>query len=133
MVLRKAAIVYRLNRAKELLFEVSVCKDNGFNATVINRLYYACFHATNALLLTRDITAKTHSGVISMLYEHFVKPGVIEKQKAAFYSSLMQERLDDDYSDFIVVDDETVEEFYQPAVDYVTYLEEIINSVIEND
>lgn len=44
-------IKYRLNRAGESLEEaVLLAENNKWNA-VINRWYYACFYAVNALLL----------------------------------------------------------------------------------
>ena len=40
---------YRLQRAKETILEVEVHIQNKFWNTAINRLYYACFYAVEAL------------------------------------------------------------------------------------
>ena len=69
---REQAIKLKLQKANALLGEAEVLMQNKFYATVINRLYYGCFHATKALLLTKDLTPKTHSGVINLLHPHFV-------------------------------------------------------------
>ena len=45
--------------------------------TAVNRLYYACFYAVNALLLKYGIPAHTHNGTKSMLGLHFVSNGKI--------------------------------------------------------
>jgi hypothetical protein len=38
----------------------------------------------------------------------------------------MQERNEDDYNDFIVVDEARVREFIEPAKEYVSYIESLI-------
>ena len=111
-----------------MLGEAEVLMQNKFYATVINRLYYGCFHATKALLLTKDLTPKTHSGVINLLHLHFVQPGLFDMEQASFYSRLLQERMEEDYSDFIIEDAETTEGFIIPAKDYVSYVEGLIKT-----
>ncbi len=51
---RQQAIELKLRKARSLLNEAHVLFENKFYATVINRLYYSCFHATKALLLAKD-------------------------------------------------------------------------------
>ncbi|MDX2045477.1 MAG: HEPN domain-containing protein [Chitinophagaceae bacterium] len=103
---------------------------NKFYATVINRLYYSCFHATKALLLLKDLTPKTHSGVVAMLNRHFVQSGDFDMMQASFYSRLMQERINEDYSDEIIEDPENAKELIVPARQYVAYIETLIQKLI---
>jgi uncharacterized protein (UPF0332 family) len=123
---RELAIKLKLQKANALLGEAEVLMQNKFYATVINRLYYGCFHATKALLLTKDLTPKTHSGVINLLHLHFVQPGLFNMEQASFYSRLLQERMEEDYSDFIIEDAENTEGFIAPAKAYVSYVEGLI-------
>ncbi len=125
---REQAIKLKLQKANALLGEAEVLMQNKFYATVINRLYYGCFHATKALLLTKDLTPKTHSGVINLLHLHFVQPGLFDMEQASFYSRLLQERMEEDYSDFIIEDAESTEGFIIPAKDYVSYVEGLIKT-----
>ena len=125
---REQAIKLKLQKANALLGEAEVLMQNKFYATVINRLYYGCFHATKALLLTKDLTPNTHSGVINLLHLHFVQPGLFDMEQASFYSRLLQERMEEDYSDFIIEDAETTEGFIIPAKDYVSYVEGLIKT-----
>jgi uncharacterized protein (UPF0332 family) len=69
--------------------EVDMQLQNHFYTTAINRLYYSCFHATKALLLTKDLTPKTHSGVVTMLHQYFVLPDLFNRNHAAFFSKLI--------------------------------------------
>ncbi len=78
---KSAAIELKLTKAKLLLDEISILQQHKLNATIINRLYYACYHANKALLLTKDLIPKTHSGVISLLHKHFVNEGFLMQQK----------------------------------------------------
>ena len=78
MIDQSNIIKLRIAKAKGLLSEVEPLMNLQFYTTVINRLYYSCFHATSALLLTRNITPKTHKGVANMLNLQFVKTGEFE-------------------------------------------------------
>jgi len=127
---QKLAIQLKLKKAKALLDEADVLFQNRFYATVINRLYYSCFHATNALLLTKNMIPKTHSGVIHQLHLHFVQPGNFDSTYASFFSRLMQERIEEDYTDVIMEDEENTRSFIEPARKYVLYLEMLIEKTL---
>jgi hypothetical protein len=51
---KSASIQLKLSKAKILLTEVDVILEHHFYITAVNRLYYSCYHATKALLLTND-------------------------------------------------------------------------------
>ena len=123
---REQAIKLKLQKANAVPNEAEVLMQNKFYATVINRLYYGCFHASKALLLTKDLTPKTHSGVVNMLHLHFVQPDLFDMARASFYSRLLQQRIDDDYNDFIIEDAETTKGFIEPAREYLRYVESLI-------
>jgi len=125
---KQDSIELKLAKATALLSEVPVLMQHGFYATVINRLYYACFHATKALLLSKDIIPKTHSGVIGMLHKNFVQEGLFEYEHAAFFSRLMQERIEDDYNDFLIPDEDEVKEFVDPAKKYIAYIYQMLKT-----
>jgi uncharacterized protein (UPF0332 family) len=50
----KALVRYRMERAIEALDEAKVMFDSGHINTYVNRLYYACFYAVSALLLSHE-------------------------------------------------------------------------------
>jgi uncharacterized protein (UPF0332 family) len=129
MTEKEQAIALKLEKARSLMSEVEVQLQNHFYTTAINRLYYSCFHATKALLLTKDLTPKTHSGIVSMLHQHFVSDGSFDKIHAAFFSKLMQERIDDNYGDFMRAEFDEVKEFIAPAKEYIDYIKRLIESI----
>lgn len=45
-------VKYRIENAESTLKEVLSHKENGFYNTAVNRMYYACYYAASALLMT---------------------------------------------------------------------------------
>ncbi len=86
------------------------------------------FTPLRTLLLTKDLIPKTHSGTITLLHEHFVLKGKFDSHHSSFFSHLMKQRADNDYSDFLIRNDDEVIDFIEPAKNYVAYIEELINS-----
>lgn len=74
-----------------------------FRATV-NRAYYAVFYAASAVLLTKGLERRRHSGVIGAFREHLVKPGLIEAQYSNIYGETLAIREDADYAVEIPID-----------------------------
>ena len=70
MLIRKAK--RRLDAAHHLLRE-------GFYEDAVSRAYYSMYFAAKALLLKRDITVRTHKGLLSKFGLEFVNEGVVEK------------------------------------------------------
>ena len=94
--------------------------------TALNRLYYAYFYATTAILLSKNLFPKTHSGTTALLHQHMVKQFGFDVAKSAFYTRLMQQREKDDYNDFLIVDKTLVEKYIQPAREYIDYVISLI-------
>jgi len=76
----KTLILYRMGRAHEALDEALLLLQEGHANTFVNRLYYACFYAVSALLLTKGLSSAKHSGVRALFHQKFVKPGVVDAE-----------------------------------------------------
>jgi uncharacterized protein (UPF0332 family) len=122
----KELIKYRINRAKETLSEVPSLITLGYFNTAVNRIYYSCFYAVNALIIQKGLSAKRHDGVRQMFGLHYVKTGLISKEFAKYYTDLFDRRQTGDYDDFINYDKETVEELLKPANDFIQEIEKLI-------
>ena len=57
-----------LKRTKETIPEVEKHIENEFWNTAINRMYYACFYAVGALLISRNIEVSSHSGIPTSIW-----------------------------------------------------------------
>lgn len=64
-------------------------------------MYFAVFHAAEALLYAKGIEATSHKAVASLLAVHFVRPGTLPRETSAKFSALMAGRHDADYNEAI--------------------------------
>lgn len=119
---RIESLELQLEKAKALMGELNVLLEHGFYSTVVHTLYYACFHATKALLLTKDLVTKTHKGVATLLYQQFVETGEFEKQKASFFKSLMEKRNESDYGDTMIHQEMEIKPLVEPAKECFAYV-----------
>lgn len=115
----KDLIRYRLDRAYESLEESLVLLEKGYINTFVNRLYYACFYAVSALLLTKNLSSAKHSGVRSLFNQHFVKGGGIPVELGELYDMLFRNRQKGDYADFVRFDPAEVKSWYDEAKKFV--------------
>jgi hypothetical protein len=126
----RALILYRLERAHESLDEANVLLERGHSNTFVNRLYYACFYAVSALLLTKDLSSAKHSGVRSLFHQNFVKEGIISKELGQVYDKLFDNRQKGDYADMIRFDFNIVRNWYDEAEQFVKAIENITKAAV---
>ena len=124
---RNEIVKYRLSRAHETLREVDILIENQLWNTAVNRLYYACFYAVNALLLDKEISAHTHAGVRQMFGMHFIKNGLIDKELGRYYSNIFDKRITGDYDDFIDYQKADVLSLLKPAKELIQEIDKLIN------
>lgn len=87
-----------LGEAHTLLAEVRTLKDSSMrDKTAVNRLYYACFHATRAALYNRGHDPKTHEGIKVLLGKELVQNGALAATHGTFFSQLYDHRQRADY------------------------------------
>ncbi len=87
---RKALIAYRMQRAYDTMKEAEVMIRETFYNAAINRMYYACYYATVALLLKNNIQTQTHNGVKTMLGLHFVSTGKLPLRIGKTFTTLLR-------------------------------------------
>ena len=123
---KDALIAYRTQRADETLQEAELMINEQLYHGAINRLYYACYYATEALLLKDHIQAQTHSGVKTMLAMHFVSTGKIPVAIGKTLSTLYEKRQSSDYDDFVYCNQTDVDELTVKAVEFIQTIENLI-------
>jgi uncharacterized protein (UPF0332 family) len=129
----KTLILYRLERAHEAIEEANVLLEKGYANTSVNRLYYACFYAVSALLLTKDLSSAKHSGVRSLFHQNFVKPGTVTIELGQFYDKLFRNRQKGDYVDFVRFNIDEVRPWYDETCKFVEIIENIVKKEISTD
>ena len=116
---RDALVKYRIEKAYGTLVEAQDCAEGNHWTLTANRLYYAVYYASKALLIQNGIVAKSHEGVIGQIGEKFVLTGVISKDEAKLLARLQNMRKTGDYDDFIEWHQEDVEPLFPPVVAYI--------------
>lgn len=128
---RKTLIVYRQERAREALEEAKFLLEKGYGNTFVNRLYYACFYAVSALLLTKDMSSAKHSGVRSLFHQNFIKPGLLDIELGHFYDKLFDNRQKGDFQDLVRFDLEEISPWYDEADKFVGRVSEFANAELK--
>ncbi|MDE5574234.1 MAG: HEPN domain-containing protein [Bacteroidales bacterium] len=79
----------------------------GYWDLVVNRLYYALFHAVNAMLLIDGIKTGTHKGSSIQFGKSYVLTGIFSRQDGIVYGQLQTMREKADYQNVFTLDKET--------------------------
>ena len=73
---RDALVKYRIEKAYGTVVEARDCADDNHWTLAANRLYYAAYYASKALLIQNGIVAKSHEGVIGMIIDSLIVAGL---------------------------------------------------------
>lgn len=118
----QALVRYRLERANEALDEAELLFESGHLPTYVNRLYYACFYAVSALLVTKGFSTSKHAHLRALLHKELIRPGIIPLEYGQLFDVLFNNRQKGDYSDFVVFRTEQVQGWLKQAREFVDYI-----------
>jgi len=124
-------IKYRMERARETIDEADLMFEAGHMKGYINRLYYACFYAVSALLLTKNISTGKHGYLRSLIYREYVKTGVIPIELGKHFDLLFDSRLEGDYTDFTVFKADEVTDWLDKTRKFVNHIDGIITEIVK--
>ncbi len=130
---KQALITYRLERARQALEEAVALLKAGYANAYVNRLYYACFYAVSALLLTRNISTSKHRHLRALLHQDYVKPGRVSEQMGKHFDLLFDSRHEGDYEDFVLFETEDVRPWLEPTRSFVEQIADLIQHEIQRD
>ena len=123
---RQVLVGYRLGRAHQGIEEAKLMLEAGHVNACVNRLYYACFYAVSALLLTRNISTSKHSYVRSLLHRDYIKPGQVSEEMGDHYNLLFDSRQKGDYEDLVVFDVNEVRSWIEPTKSFIDHIAGLI-------
>ncbi|MGB7533557.1 MAG: HEPN domain-containing protein [Halobacteriota archaeon] len=122
-------IEYHIKEAENKLAAAKSLFENGFYKDSASRSYYSMYHAARALLLTKDISPKTHEGLIAKFGLEFVKKDIIEK----YYSKALAKGKDvreiADYGVIVEITEEEAESVIEDAEKFLERIKEAIREV----
>lgn len=94
----RADVDREFERAEQMLADATKAKSVGIStATVINRLYYACFHAAQAALYSRGYNPRSHGRVGTLLGRELVQSGDVPRELGRFFNDMQTYRHRVDY------------------------------------
>lgn len=125
----KALIAYRMERAHEAIDEAKMLFDAGHINLYVNRLYYACFYAVSALLLTKNLSTSKHGHLRSLMHREFVKTNLIPKELGGHFDLLFDSRLKGDYADFARFKADDVSGWLEQTQAFVRHIEGLITKL----
>lgn len=127
---RLALVNNKVSRSRETWKETEGIIESGYWYAAANRMYYACYYMASALLLKDGYSARTHSGIIGLFGQHYVKTGIVPSELGKFYSQLFELRQSGDYDDWKVVTSADV----LPLVPLANiFLDTIESIILKND
>jgi uncharacterized protein (UPF0332 family) len=77
------------------------------------------FHAVSALALDRQVSHKTHSGLIAFFQRDFVKAELFDRSHGRALQKAFEDRSDADYDDVINISDEQIDRRLDEAKHFV--------------
>jgi len=128
MTNNKQEIREYLNNAEDRIKSAEILmKKNQYNDAV-SRVYYAFFDAATAALLTKNLTAKTHHGLIMLFEENFIKTGEMKKEISRWLRKAKEAREEADYEIYKKFKKEDVETGVKAAKEFIKMIKNWLNS-----
>lgn len=125
---RATIVTYRLEKAVNTMKEVKDIGAIGYWSLSANRLYYAAYYASVALLINNGIDASTHKGVLRMIGETFVKKGILTIEDSKLLGRLFTMRQSGDYEDLFDWEETDVAPLIPRVEDYITRITKLIET-----
>lgn len=94
----RSTVEREMQQARQALDDAEKARDADISdAAVINRLYYAAFHAVQAVLYDRGFEPTSHGGVLSLFGTEIIAADDAPRKDGRFLSQLSELRKQADY------------------------------------
>lgn len=94
----RAAIEREFAKAEQMLADAETAHEVDISmATIVNRLYYACFHAAQAVLYSRGFDPGSHGRVQTLLGRELIRTGEVDREHGRFLNDIETYRRRVDY------------------------------------
>ena len=123
---RETLAQYRIERARETLAEAELMAEAGHWNACVNRLYYACFYAVNAILIRQGVTVSKHTAVRSALNRQLVARGLVTRELGRLYNDLFDSRQRGDYVDLLRFEEAQVQPWIGKTHEFLGRIEELL-------
>lgn len=94
---RRRNLQDEIERGDQALRAAQALLDAGLHADSVSRAYYAAYHLLRALLLSRGLEPRSHSGAIHLFNTEFVRGGLLPSSHNRLLGGLQRARELADY------------------------------------
>lgn len=122
----KKEIKQLLTKSQRALRAAKILLDQGDADFSVSRAYYAMFYAAEGLLLSKGLASSKHSGLLNLLFEHFVKPGLLAGSFHQDLHELFDLRQEGDYWIESTITIQIAEEALEKAKRFVSKIKELV-------
>ena len=106
---RRIMVELEIERAEKITEQFDTLREQKYWDTLVNRMYYAAFHAVSALLIHNALQVHTHRGALNAFNKEFVRSGEFTIEEGHLFSKLEGLRERGDYNCFVdATEDEIV-------------------------
>lgn len=130
---RIKAIEQLRRKSRESLAEAHLLNKSGFHGGAISRCYYSMFYLVQAVLATKDISRKKHSGVIAAFAQHFTNVGLLPKKLHTIILHIFKERQVSDYLFEVTKSAGDAKQVFALADEFVKEIEAYIDSWLKEN
>ena len=120
-------VAREIEKAKETYNQACLMRDNGYWDAAANRLYYAVFHATSALLIKDGNPVKTHHGAGMMFRQLYVKTGILPEEYSDTFSLLQALREKSDYNYLFDATKGLINPLFEPTLHLINTISEMVS------
>ena len=117
-----------VEKAEKFMITAKHSLDIGDYDSCVSRCYYAMFFMTEAILLTKNLTASSHKGVITLFGEHFVKTGIFNREAGKVLNETYDKRLIGDYGIGFTITEKEARETLKAAENFVENLKNYLEN-----
>jgi len=112
---RRIMVEHESCKARQTFAQAETLRREGYWDGVANHLYYASFHAVNALLIHDGHGVRTHHGASALFRQLYVKTGILPVEVSEHYSILQTMRDKADYNCSFDATEQLVEPLFEPT------------------
>jgi len=124
---------YFVEKADKFLKTAEQALNIGDYDSRVSRCYYAMSFMAEAALLTKNLSASSHKGVISLFGEHFIKAGIFDRGLGKALNDAYDKRLIGDYGIGFIVTEEEAKDTLETAENFVQTLKSYLKRWMEEE
>lgn len=121
---RRIMVELEIERAEKIMLQFPTLVEQKYWDTLVNRMYYAVFHAVSALMIHNAIQIHTHRGALIAFNKEFVRTGIFSAEEGHLFSKLESMRERGDYNCFIDATEDEVLPLIEPLKALVSKIKE---------